>query len=113
MHSSTLSNRYDADTTDSTWICVFCKRGPHKLGLGDLFGPYLVTSDCDEYRAAVQTPGAQDIDGMFVNKRRREDMVKGQERNLPAVPATLANIMQAPKISMVRLTQNSDMLNEH
>ncbi|XP_033152278.1 uncharacterized protein CG5098 isoform X1 [Drosophila mauritiana] len=100
MHSSTLSNRYDADTTDSTWICVFCKRGPHKLGLGDLFGPYLVTSDCDEYRAAVQAPGAQDIDGLFVNKRRREDMVKGQERNLPAVPATLANIMQAPKISM-------------
>ncbi|EDW48399.1 GM21842 [Drosophila sechellia] len=100
MHSSTLSNRYDADTTDSTWICVFCKRGPHKLGLGDLFGPYLVTSDCDEYRAAVQTPGAQDIDGLFVNKRRREDMVKGQERNLPAVPATLAYIMQAPKISM-------------
>ncbi|XP_070068490.1 uncharacterized protein CG5098 isoform X1 [Drosophila takahashii] len=100
MHSSTLSNRYDADTTDSTWICVFCKRGPHKLGLGDLFGPYLVTSDCDEYRAAVQAPGAQDIDGLFVNKRRREDMVKLQERNLPVVPATLAHIMQAPKISM-------------
>jgi len=102
MHSSTLSNRYDADTTDSTWICVFCKRGPHKLGLGDLFGPYLVTSDCDEYRAAVQAPGVQDIDGLFVNKRRREDMVKVQERNLPVVPATLAHIMQAPKIRMVR-----------
>ncbi|XP_016985969.1 uncharacterized protein CG5098 isoform X2 [Drosophila rhopaloa] len=100
MHSSTLSNRYDADTTDSTWICVFCKRGPHKLGLGDLFGPYLVTSDCDEYRAALQAPGVQDIDGLFVNKRRREDMVKLHERNLPVVPATLAHIMQAPKISM-------------
>ncbi|KAH8253034.1 hypothetical protein KR032_003235 [Drosophila birchii] len=102
MHSSTLSNRYDADTTDSTWICVFCKRGPHKLGLGDLFGPYLVTSDCEEYRAALQAPGAQDVDGLFVSKRRREDMVKMQERNLPVVPATLGHIMQAPKISMVR-----------
>ncbi|XP_017078572.1 uncharacterized protein CG5098 isoform X2 [Drosophila eugracilis] len=100
MHSSTLSNRYDADTTDSTWICVFCKRGPHKLGLGDLFGPYLVTSDCEEYRAAVQAPGVQDIDGLFINKRRREDMVKLNERNLPVVPASLAHIMQAPKISM-------------
>ncbi|XP_070134266.1 uncharacterized protein CG5098 isoform X2 [Drosophila bipectinata] len=100
MHSSTLSNRYDADTTDSTWICVFCKRGPHKLGLGDLFGPYLVTSDCEEYRAALQAPGVQDIDGLFVSKRRREDMVKVQDRNLPVVPATLATIMQAPKISM-------------
>ncbi|KAH8308857.1 hypothetical protein KR059_002533 [Drosophila kikkawai] len=102
MHSSTLSNRYDADTTDSTWICVFCKRGPHKLGLGDLFGPYLVTSDCEEYRAALQAPGVQDVDGLFVSKRRREDMVKMQERNLPVVPATLGHIMQAPKISMVR-----------
>ncbi|KAH8277947.1 hypothetical protein KR018_010804 [Drosophila ironensis] len=100
MHSSTLSNRYDADTTDSTWICVFCKRGPHKMGLGDLFGPYLVTSDCDEYRAALQAPGVQDIDGLFVSKRRREDMVKAHDRNLPVVPATLAHTLQAPKIGM-------------
>ncbi|XP_037821673.1 uncharacterized protein CG5098 isoform X2 [Lucilia sericata] len=49
-HSSTLSNRYDADTADSSWICVFCKIGPHKKGLGDLFGPYIISSDCDEYR---------------------------------------------------------------
>ncbi|KAH8397049.1 hypothetical protein KR215_008060 [Drosophila sulfurigaster] len=101
MHSSTLSNRYDADTTDSSWICVFCKRGPHKLGLGDLFGPYLVSIDCDEYRCALQMPaGTQDVDGLFVSKRKRTDMVKMQERNLPVVPATLANIMQAPKITM-------------
>lgn len=102
MHSSTLSNRYDADTTDSSWICVFCKCGPHKLGLGDLFGPYLVSIDCEEYRTAVQVPaGVHDIDGLFVSKRKRADMVKMQERNLPVVPATLANIMQAPKITMV------------
>ncbi|EDW01449.1 uncharacterized protein CG5098 [Drosophila grimshawi] len=101
MHSSTLSNRYDADTTDSSWICVFCKCGPHKLGLGDLFGPYLVSIDCEEYRTAVQVPaGSNDIDGLFVSKRKRADMVKLQERNLPVVPATLANIMQAPKITM-------------
>lgn len=29
LHSSTLSNKYDAQTKDATWICVFCKRGPH------------------------------------------------------------------------------------
>jgi hypothetical protein len=27
---------------DGTWICVFCKRGPHSESLGDLFGPYFV-----------------------------------------------------------------------
>lgn len=107
MHSSTLSNRYDADTTDSSWICVFCKCGPHKLGLGDLFGPYLVSIDCEEYRTAVQVPaGVHDIDGLFASKRKRSDMVKLHERNLPVVPATLANIMQAPKITMVSDNHN-------
>ncbi|XP_023723308.1 mucin-12 isoform X4 [Cryptotermes secundus] len=48
MFSSTLSARYDAHTTDLTWICVFCKKGPHcSVGgggtSGDLFGPYLLT----------------------------------------------------------------------
>lgn len=48
MFSSTLSARYDAHTTDRTWICVFCKNGPHcSVGgggtSGDLFGPYLLT----------------------------------------------------------------------
>lgn len=27
---------------DGTWICVFCKQGPHFECLGDLFGPYFV-----------------------------------------------------------------------
>lgn len=46
LYSSTLSSRYDAQTADTTWICVFCKRGPHCEGglggqpAGDLFGPY-------------------------------------------------------------------------
>lgn len=53
-HSSTLSNRYDADTADSTWICVLCKIGPHQKRLGDLFGPYIITSDCDEYRSVKE-----------------------------------------------------------
>ncbi|GAB1862661.1 Retinoic acid-induced protein 1 [Camponotus japonicus] len=69
LFSSTLSSRYDAHTTDSTWVCVFCKQGPHSVipgdpsrphpnlagphiatgtytvpagVLGDLFGPYLI-----------------------------------------------------------------------
>ncbi|KAJ9600820.1 hypothetical protein L9F63_001032, partial [Diploptera punctata] len=47
LFSSTLSSRYDAHTTDRTWICVFCKSGPHcSVGgggsSGDLFGPYLL-----------------------------------------------------------------------
>lgn len=53
IYSSTLSNKYDADTADSTWICIFCKRGPHRKGLGDLFGPYIISMECDEYKIAA------------------------------------------------------------
>lgn len=69
LFNSTLSVRYDAYTSDVTWICVFCKKGPHfallsnatsphpnAIGahntpgthtvpagvLSDLFGPYLI-----------------------------------------------------------------------
>uniref|UniRef100_T1GQ27 Uncharacterized protein n=1 Tax=Megaselia scalaris TaxID=36166 RepID=T1GQ27_MEGSC len=30
---STLSHKYDADKTDKTWVCVYCKNGPHKQNL--------------------------------------------------------------------------------
>lgn len=49
LHVSTLSNKYDADTRDKSWVCVFCKLGPHKYGLGDLFGPFIVSTESDEY----------------------------------------------------------------
>lgn len=42
MHASTLSIKYDDQTTDHTWICVFCKKGPHKDRMGDLYGPYII-----------------------------------------------------------------------
>lgn len=29
LHCSTLSNKYDAERKDASWICAFCKRGPH------------------------------------------------------------------------------------
>ncbi|KAL0892741.1 hypothetical protein ABMA27_014451 [Loxostege sticticalis] len=51
LHASTLGLRYDATTPDVTWLCVFCERGPHAAGLGDLFGPYTVDTDCEEFRA--------------------------------------------------------------
>ncbi|XP_037293899.1 uncharacterized protein CG5098 isoform X2 [Manduca sexta] len=51
LHASTLGLRYDATTPDLTWLCAFCQRGPHAASLGDLFGPYELEEDCDEYRA--------------------------------------------------------------
>lgn len=51
LHASTLGLRYDATTPDLTWLCAFCQRGPHADALGDLFGPYHLEIDCDEFRS--------------------------------------------------------------
>ncbi|KAK7792268.1 hypothetical protein R5R35_013302 [Gryllus longicercus] len=66
LFSSTLSARYDSVTTDPTWICVFCKQGPHTktdrgtIGNGDLFGPYLVGKEkCDEGGAGNPFSGCE------------------------------------------------------
>lgn len=61
LHLSTLSTKYDADTTDTTWMCVFCKRGPHRHGLGDLFGPYLVRMAGEEFEQLVQQQHQQQL----------------------------------------------------
>lgn len=56
LFSSTLSSRYDAHTTDSTWVCVFCKQGPHSVIPGDpsrphpnLAGPHIATGTYTVY----------------------------------------------------------------
>ncbi|KAL4719685.1 hypothetical protein ACJJTC_003006 [Scirpophaga incertulas] len=59
LHASTLGLRYDAATADATWRCAFCARPPHHARLGDLFGPYAVERDCDEYRALDEATRAQ------------------------------------------------------
>lgn len=70
MHVSTLSMKYDADTTDASWMCVYCKMGPHKSNLGDLFGPYIVTTNCEEFKASQYNT----IEDLFNAKRTKESM---------------------------------------
>lgn len=71
LHCSTLSNKYDAQTRDASWICAFCKRGPHTTDLkgqatpnfsekysapGDLFGPYTITNRSPEFERRLDDP---------------------------------------------------------
>lgn len=60
LHVSTLSNKYDAEKRDTSWICVFCKLEPHKFKLGDLFGPYIINTNTPEYALCLEDP-ANDI----------------------------------------------------
>ncbi|KAF7266621.1 hypothetical protein GWI33_020121 [Rhynchophorus ferrugineus] len=68
LHCSTLSTKYDAERKDTTWICAFCKRGPHSSEFtgpsivsavpapGDLFGPYFITTQCPEFERRLDDP---------------------------------------------------------
>ncbi|KAK5641315.1 hypothetical protein RI129_009862 [Pyrocoelia pectoralis] len=85
LHCSTLSNKYDAQTRDATWICVFCKRGPHATDPhlsgpsrfnaniqipppGDLFGPYIITTDSSEYQRRLDDPYDQQFKSKKVSR---------------------------------------------
>ncbi|KXJ74737.1 hypothetical protein RP20_CCG013050 [Aedes albopictus] len=68
LHVSTLSTKYDADTTDTSWMCVFCKTGPHKQRLGDLFGPYIISTKSSEFEQS------QTDEQYFNVKRTRESL---------------------------------------
>lgn len=67
LYSSTLSSRYDSHTPDTTWICVFCKRGPHCEGglggepAGDLFGPYKILPSGGTDTVLSGTPSDKDV----------------------------------------------------
>lgn len=102
LHTNTLSMKYDTDRTDTTWVCVFCKLGPHKMGLGDLFGPYMATTDCDEYRLMEAQAG-----DVFKSNRTRMDMVQSAPHRLPAVPASGCQVaLKSPNSKLVRRNWN-------
>lgn len=91
LHSSTLSMKYDATTTDTSWICVFCKRGPHtgsSVGsapegmaqhMGDLFGPYIISTECPDYASMISDPH----DTLFKSKVKPGTFFQNRQAKLP------------------------------
>lgn len=72
LHVSTLSHKYDADTTDVSWMCVFCKLGPHKYGLGDLFGPFILSTESKEFQTEQDEANKEE----FISYRMKCDEEK-------------------------------------
>lgn len=81
LHVSTLSNKYDAVTTDISWMCVFCKLGPHKYGLGDLFGPFILSTESEDFQLSQIDP-KRDV---FKSHRNITNMALSQ--NISAIAA--------------------------
>lgn len=93
LHVSTLSNKYDAVTTDISWMCVFCKLGPHKYGLGDLFGPFILSTESEDFQLAQIDP-KEDI---FKSIRNKANM---------AYPQNMSSATAAKSISKSGSTGN-------
>ncbi|XP_023016350.2 uncharacterized protein isoform X1 [Leptinotarsa decemlineata] len=89
LHCSTLSNKYDAQTKDVSWICAFCKRGPHASELsgptsnrdvippGDLFGPYFITTQCPEFERRLDDPYDKQFKSKKISRALEESAAKG------------------------------------
>lgn len=77
LHVSTLSHKYDAATTDRSWMCVFCKMGPHKYAQGDLFGPYILSVADTEFQLSQIDPS----EDLFRSQRTKLTML--QSRGIP------------------------------
>ncbi|XP_046604181.1 transcription factor 20 [Neodiprion virginianus] len=78
LFSSTLSSRYDAHTTDSTWVCVFCKQGPHSVVPGDPARPHPNLSGPHIAAGTYMVPAGvlSDLFGPYlIGKERLEDGV--------------------------------------
>lgn len=73
-HLSTLSPTYDAFNRDKTWLCVFCHKGSHIGGLGDLYGPYYIKDKNPESTKSLSaTPSTSSGPGSARGKRRKSE----------------------------------------
>lgn len=100
LHCSTLSNKYDAQTKDVSWICSFCKLGPHCPSIavsgfpqGDLFGPYIITTASSEYEKCLVDP----YDAQFKSRKA----------------ARAADMVMAPKSSSSKKSKRKHSESEH
>ncbi|GFU33592.1 uncharacterized protein CG5098 [Nephila pilipes] len=88
-HLSTLSPTYDAFNRDKTWLCVFCHKGSHHGGLGDLYGPYYIkdkNTDNTKSGTSTSSTGAgrrkrrkSEIDDSKPSKRARQTSVHSND----------------------------------
>ncbi len=63
-----FSKQYDYKNFDPTWVCIFCKKCSHYRGLGDLFGPYYVSSSILKNNNKDESPKKA------AKKRRKSDL---------------------------------------
>lgn len=84
--SNSLVSRYESHSSDPRWVCVFCKRGCHTDGLGDLFGPYLVNHDTELENSLDLDADVDRKSGDKKDKKKRSGIGQTGVLGLLAIP---------------------------
>ena len=105
LHVSTLSHKYDADKRDTSWVCVFCKNGPHKFEMGDLFGPYVITRNCEEYEMCLEDPA------LDVFRQSNSNKISKKNRNAQQLAESLMSTEKTSAKKKRKLTVTSPIPN--
>ena len=84
--NSTLSSKYDPKVIDESWKCVFCHKGSHTEGLGDLYGPYFVSQEVIKRGLNDVSPvkSRQEIAASFVLGSNPKKRKRGKFPELPS-----------------------------
>lgn len=70
-------------------MCVFCKLGPHKYGLGALFGPFILSTESEDFQLAQIDP--------------KDDVFKSQRNNLMTIAAkNMAKVRNTGNVSQFK-----------
>ncbi|KAG8176221.1 hypothetical protein JTE90_008125 [Oedothorax gibbosus] len=94
-HLSTLSPTYDAFNRDKTWLCVFCHKGSHVGGLGDLYGPYYVK---DKNPESTKSSPASTSTGRGKRRKSEVDDTKPSKRTKHSVSHETPSRGKDPKV---------------
>jgi hypothetical protein len=86
----TIDPVYNAKQQDDSWLCVFCHKGSHVEEMGDLFGPYFVSSSALPQQhpavtaALANSPIKQEAAAKFIvdaQKKKKKRKLSGSSRD--------------------------------
>ena len=105
---STLASQYDLSLSDKSWVCALCHKGPHYRGLGDLFGPYFISTD-DKSKNQTTCPSSADQPS---TSRTQSCLYDSYDRTIDAVIASEMKTEKSEKRGRRRKSENSEETNK-
>lgn len=109
LYSSTLSSKYNSQSVDATWVCIFCKQRAHCEGglggepAGDLFGPYILTFP----KVGDPERGVPNDRDVAAEQKKKGGKAAASLRAIGAVDAFINNFSKKSKKSSVGVAEET------